>query len=183
MSHTVLAIGTAATTASGCVWYLPAIADLQAGDDRPRSARTAAAACVVWWAGLALAGVLLLAVPDWQPAARIGLAGLVAGVLLRVRAHLQSRAEQREDTLRWALLDPDPDPDPGRTPVCPRAAARALLGWLVVGLAVASLGAASILLSGDGPLAPRLAAATGSALAVSTAFLLIGLGNARRRRP
>ena len=42
MTHTVLAIGTAALTASGCVWYLPAIADLQAGADRPRSTRTAA---------------------------------------------------------------------------------------------------------------------------------------------
>ncbi|MET9402426.1 hypothetical protein [Kitasatospora sp. NPDC002965] len=181
MSHTVLAIGTAATTASGCVWYLPAIADLQAGDDRPRSARTAAAACVVWWAGLALGGVLLLAVPDWQPAARITLAGLVAGVLLRVRAHLQSRSERREDRLRWALLDPDPDPDSGATR-SPRPAARTLLGWLLVGLAVASLGAASVLLTGGGPLAPRLAAAAGSAGAVSAAFLLIGLGDVRRHR-
>ncbi|MET8702979.1 MULTISPECIES: hypothetical protein [unclassified Kitasatospora] len=176
MSHIVLAIGTAAITASGCVWYLPAIADLQAGEDRPRSARTAAAACVTWWACLALAGGLLLAVPAWQPAAQIALAGLVAGVLLRIRAHLQSRTEQREDTVRWALLDPNPAPLPVRP------SPRALLGWLLVGLAVASLGAASILLSGGGPLAPRLAAAAGSAVAVSTAFLLIGLGNARRHR-
>ncbi|MFB7469632.1 hypothetical protein [Kitasatospora sp. NPDC056184] len=175
MSHIVLAIGTAAITASGCVWYLPAIADLQAGEDRPRSARTAAAACVTWWAGLALAGGLLLAVPDWEPAAQIALAGLVAGVLLRVRAHLQSRLEQREEAVRWALIDPSPAP----LPVHPSP--RALLGWLLVGLAIASLGAVSILLSG-GPLAPRLAAAAGSAVAVSTAFLLIGLGNARRHR-
>ncbi|MFF7458292.1 hypothetical protein [Kitasatospora sp. NPDC008115] len=176
MSHIVLAIGTAAITASGCVWYLPAIADLQSGDDRPRSSRTAAAACVTWWACLALAGGLLLAVPAWQPAAEIALAGLVAGVLLRVRAHLQSRAERREQAVRWALIDPNP------VPVPVRPSPRALSGWLLVGLAVASLGAASILLSGGGPLAPRLATAAGSAVAVSTAFLLIGLGNARRRR-
>ncbi|MFE2111660.1 hypothetical protein ACFXAF_38185 [Kitasatospora sp. NPDC059463] len=176
MSHIVLAIGTAAITASGCVWYLPAIADLQAGDDRPRSARTAAAACVTWWACLALAGGLLLAVPAWQPAAQIALAGLVAGVLMRVRARLQSRTEQREAAVRWALIDPAPAPLPVRP------SPRALLGWLLVGLAIASLGAASILLAGGGPLAPRLAAAAGSAVAVSTAFLLIGLGNARRHR-
>ncbi|MEV6979154.1 hypothetical protein [Kitasatospora sp. NPDC093806] len=177
MSHIVLAIGTAAITASGCVWYLPAIADLQAGEDRPHSARTAAAACVVWWACLALSGGLLLAVPAWQPAAQLALAGLVAGVILRVRAHLQGRAERREDAARWALLDPNP------VPRSPRPAARALLGWLLVGLAIASLGAASILLSGGGPLAPRVAAAAGSAAAVSTAFLLIGLTDARRHRP
>ncbi|MFE7561873.1 hypothetical protein [Kitasatospora sp. NPDC057500] len=176
MSHIVLAIGTAAITASGCVWYLPAIADLQAGEDRPRSSRTAAAACVTWWACLALAGGLLLAVPAWQPAAEIALAGLVAGVLLRVRAHLQSRTERREQAVRWALIDPGPAPVPVRP------SPRALSGWLLVGLAIASLGAASILLSGGGPLAPRLATAAGSAVAVSTAFLLIGLGNARRRR-
>ncbi|MER5355965.1 hypothetical protein ABT093_37305 [Kitasatospora sp. NPDC002551] len=176
MSHIVLAIGTAAITASGCVWYLPAIADLQAGADRPRSARTAAAACVTWWACLAMAGGLLLAVPAWQPAAEIALAGLVAGVLMRVRAHLQSRIEQREEAVRWALIDPNPAPAPVRP------SPRALLGWLLVGLAIASLGAVSILLSGGGPLAPRLAAAAGSAVAVSTAFLLIGLGNARRAR-
>ncbi|MFJ3792208.1 hypothetical protein [Kitasatospora sp. NPDC090091] len=177
MSHTVLAIGTAAITASGCVWYLPAIADLQAGDDRPRSVRTAAAACVVWWAALALAGGLLLAVPAWQPAAQVALAGLVAGVLLRIRALAQSRAERREDRLRWAMLEAGP------VPRGPRPAAVALVGWLLVGLAVASLGALSILLAGGGALAPRLAAAAGSAVAVSGAFLLVGLGNARRHRP
>ncbi len=177
MSHIVLAIGTAAVTASGCVWYLPAIADLQAGEDRPRSARTAAAACVTWWACLALAGGLLLAVPAWQPAVQVALAGLVAGVLLRIRAQLQSRLEQREEAVRWALLEPLPVPRP------PRPAARALLGWLLVGLATASLGAASILLAGGGPLAPRLAAAAGSAVAVSTAFLLLGLRNTHRQRP
>ncbi|GAA1403062.1 hypothetical protein GCM10009639_47230 [Kitasatospora putterlickiae] len=176
MSHIVLAIGTAAITASGCVWYLPAIADLQAGEDRPRSSRTAAAACVTWWAFLAMAGGLLLAVPAWQPAVEIALAGLVAGVLLRVRALLQRRAEQREEAVRWALIDP------GLAPLLARPSPRVLLGWLLVGLAVASLGAASILLAGGGPLAPRLAAAVGSAVAVSTAFLLIGLGDARHRQ-
>ncbi|MFJ5120448.1 hypothetical protein [Kitasatospora sp. NPDC088548] len=176
MSHTVLAIGTAAITASGCVWYLPAISDLQAGDDRPRSARTAAAACIVWWAGMALAGGLLLVVPDWQPAAQVALAGLVAGVILRVRALWYRRVERHEDGLRWAMLDAGP------APKSPRPAALTLLGWLLVGLAISSLGAVSILMAGGGSFAPRVAAAAGSAVAASTAFLLIGLGNVRRHR-
>lgn len=176
MSHTVLAIGTAAVTASGCVWYLPAIADLRAGDDRPRSARIAAAACVVWWAALALAAGLLLVVPPWQPAAQLALAGLVAGVLLRVRARWQRRAEEREERLRWAALDVAVAP---RTPL---PAARTLLGWLLAGLAVASLGAASILVTGGGALPARAVAAAGGAVAVSVLFLCIGLGSARRHR-
>ncbi|MFJ9949705.1 hypothetical protein [Kitasatospora sp. NPDC091207] len=173
MSHTVLAIGTAGLTASGCVWYLPAVADLRAGEDRTRSARTAAAACVVWWAGLALAGPLLLVVPDWQPAARIALAGLVAGVILRVRALRHRRREQRECGLRWAMLGAGPVP-PG-----PRPAARVVAGGLFTGLAVASLGALCLLFTGGGPLAARLAAAAVGALVVPTACLLAG----RRHRP
>ncbi|MGW2251117.1 hypothetical protein ACWCXH_13045 [Kitasatospora sp. NPDC001660] len=176
MSHTVLALGTAALTACGCVWYLPAIADLQAGPDRPRSARTAAAACVVWWAGLALAGGVLLALPDWRPGVQLALAGLVGGVLLRVRALWYRREEQRESSARWAALDA------GELPGSPRPAAVVLAGWLVVGAAVASLGAASILLSSGGAIAPRLAVAGGSAAALALAFLLIGLGSARRLR-
>ncbi|MEE1786107.1 hypothetical protein PUR71_24875 [Streptomyces sp. SP17BM10] len=176
MSHTVLALGTAALTASGCVWYLPAIADLQAGSDRPRSARTAAAACVAWWAALALAGGLLLALPDWRPGAQLALAGLVGGVLLRARALWHRREEERESNARWAALDAG---EPVRSP---RPAALVLAGWLVVGAAVASLGAASILLSGGGAIAPRLAVAGGSAAALALAFLLIGLRNVRHLR-
>ncbi|MQS10963.1 hypothetical protein F7Q99_01370 [Streptomyces kaniharaensis] len=176
MSHTVLALGIAALTACGCVWYLPAVADLQAGADRPRSMRTAAAACVLWWAGLAVAGGLLLALPDWQPAAQIALAGLVGGVLLRVRALRYRREEEREACARWAALDAGP------VPRSPRGATVALAGWLLVGAAVASLGAASILLSGGGALAPRLVLAAASAAGVALAFLLVGLGNVRRQR-
>ncbi|MFD8782716.1 hypothetical protein [Kitasatospora sp. NPDC059599] len=174
MNHTVLAIGTAALTASGCVWYLPAIADLQAGADRPRSTRTAAAACVLWWAALALAGGLLLVVPDWRPAAQIALAGLVGGTALRVRALRDRRREVRETAARWAALDTGPAPRTG----WPLAVA--LAGWLVVGAAVASLGAAAILLSGGGGAGPRVVLAAVSGAAVALAFLLMGLGNVRR---
>ncbi|MFJ9695667.1 hypothetical protein [Kitasatospora sp. NPDC101183] len=174
MTHTVLAIGTAALTASGCVWYLPAIADLHAGADRPRSTRTAAAACVLWWAALALAGGLLLAIPDWRPAAQIALAGLVGGAALRLRALWDRRAEQREAADRWATLDAGPAPRTGRP------AAVALAAWLVVGAAVALLGAASVLLTDDGGTAARVGLAAGSGAGVAVVFLLVGLTNARR---
>ncbi|MFJ3218930.1 hypothetical protein ACIPLC_23765 [Kitasatospora sp. NPDC086801] len=175
MTHTVLAIGTAALTASGCVWYLPAIAELQAGADRPRSTRTAAAACVLWWAALALAGGLLLALSDWRPAAQIALAGLVGGAALRVRARWDRRGEQRDAADRWAALGARPAPRSGHP------AAVTLAGWLVVGAAVASLGAVAILLSDEGAVGSRVALAAVSGAGVSLAFLLAGLGSARRR--
>ncbi|MFH9349732.1 hypothetical protein [Kitasatospora sp. NPDC017646] len=175
MTHTVLAIGTAALTASGCVWYLPAIADLQAGADRPRSTRTAAAACVLWWAALALAGGLLLAVPDWHPAAQVALTGLVGGTALRLRAAWERRGEQRESAARWAALEAGPVPRNGRP------AAVALAGWLVVGAAVALLGAVAILLSDGGGPAAKLVLAAVSGTGVTLAFLLVGLGNLRRQ--
>ncbi|MFJ6621839.1 hypothetical protein ACIQOW_30210 [Kitasatospora sp. NPDC091335] len=175
MNHTVLAIGTAALTASGCVWYLPAIADLQAGADRPRSTRTAAAACVLWWAGLALAGGLLLVVADWRPAAQIALAGLVGGAALRLRALFDRHREVRETAARWEALDAGPAPRSDRPPTL------ALAGWLVVGAAVASLGAVAILLSGGGAVVPRVALAAVCGVGVALAFLLVGLGNVRRQ--
>ncbi|MGW2374960.1 MULTISPECIES: hypothetical protein [Kitasatospora] len=175
MTHTVLAISTAALTASGYVWYLPAIADLQAGADRPRSIRTAAAACVLWWAALALAGGLLLALSDWRPAAQVALAGLVGGAALRVRARWDRRGEQRESAARWAALDVGPARRTGRP------TAVTLAGWLVVGAAVASLGAVAILFSGGGGVVPRAALAAVSGAGVALAFLLMGLGNVRRQ--
>ncbi|MFD5463404.1 hypothetical protein ACFWIQ_11360 [Kitasatospora sp. NPDC127059] len=179
MTHTVLAIGTAALTASGCVWYLPAIADLQAGADRPRSTRTAAAACVLWWAALALAGGLLLALPDWHPAAQVALTGLFGGTALRVRALWDRREEQRESAAGWAALDPALDAGP--VPRSGRPAAVALAGWLVVGAAVASLGAAAILLSDGGGPGSKVALAAVGGAGVALAFLLVGLGDVRRQ--
>ncbi|MFJ6997492.1 hypothetical protein ACISUF_25645, partial [Streptomyces sp. NPDC003090] len=64
MNGTVLALGAGAVTASGCVWYVPALADLRAGADRPGSRRLAAASCVTGWAtAAATAPLLLLGVP------------------------------------------------------------------------------------------------------------------------
>ncbi|WP_049659245.1 hypothetical protein, partial [Kitasatospora sp. MY 5-36] len=57
----------------------------------------------------------------------------------------------------------------------------ALAGWLVVGAAVALLGAAAILLSGGGEVVPRVVLAAVSGAGVALAFLLMGLGNVRRQ--
>lgn len=177
MNHSVLAIATAALTAGGCVWYLPAIADLQAGADRPRSTRTAAAACVLGWATLALAGGLLLALGDWRPAAQLALAGLGGGVALWLRALRERRVEQREADERWIALDAGPAPRPPRSG---RSSAVGLAGWLVVGAAVASLGAAAVLLSGGGTAGTRAALAAGSGVGVALLFLVMGLRSVRR---
>ncbi|ANZ20980.1 hypothetical protein ACH4YO_15555 [Streptomyces noursei] len=64
LSPAVLALGATALSASGCVWYLPAAADLRAGSDRPVSRRLAAAACLTGRATVALSA-LLLAAASW----------------------------------------------------------------------------------------------------------------------
>ncbi|MFD7879561.1 hypothetical protein ACFV5G_36660, partial [Streptomyces sp. NPDC059766] len=66
MAGTVPALGAALLTAAGCVWYVPAVADLRAGADRPVSRRTAAAACLTGWTTLAAVAVLLFAGTAWQ---------------------------------------------------------------------------------------------------------------------
>lgn len=65
MSHPVLALGAAAVTAAGSVWYLPALADLRAGADRPASRRTGAVACLSGWTTAAAVAVLLLLTDNW----------------------------------------------------------------------------------------------------------------------
>ncbi len=130
---------------------------------------------MLWWAALALAGGLLLVVADWRPAAQIALAGLVGGTALRVRARWDRRREVREAAASWAALDAGPAPRTGRPP------ALALAGWLVVGVAVASLGAVAILLSGGGGVGPRVVPAGVGGAALALAFLLVGLGDVRRR--
>ncbi|MFE2511684.1 hypothetical protein ACFXC9_24980, partial [Streptomyces naganishii] len=65
MAHAVAALGAGALTAAGCVWYVPALADLRAGADRPDSRRFAAAACVTGWAGTAVLALLLLVAEGW----------------------------------------------------------------------------------------------------------------------
>ncbi|WP_151771876.1 hypothetical protein [Streptomyces abyssomicinicus] len=103
MDPSVLALGVAAVALAGYVWYVPALLELRAGSaDRPRSCRSAAAACLVAWATVALTAVVLPAGGrSWLP---LGAAGGAAAVVLRIRAALQARRESREAAGAWAEL-------------------------------------------------------------------------------
>ncbi|MEU3979368.1 hypothetical protein AB0F77_04525 [Streptomyces sp. NPDC026672] len=104
MEHTVLALGAAAVAVAGCVWYLPALADLRAGADRPVSRRTRAAACLSGWATVPFVAVLLLCTESWwAPGAVAGL-GVVLAVGLLTGAAVQRRREARETARQWAEL-------------------------------------------------------------------------------
>ncbi|MFD0505352.1 hypothetical protein ACFQ0G_25505 [Streptomyces chiangmaiensis] len=93
MPQAVLALGVAAVTASGCVWYMPALADLRAGADRPVSRRRAAAACVSGWSTAGTVAVLLLLAEAWWiPRAAAVVGGLVSAGL-RIRAAVLRRNE------------------------------------------------------------------------------------------
>ncbi|WP_329267253.1 hypothetical protein [Streptomyces sp. NBC_01451] len=105
MAQPVLALGATMVTASGCVWYLPALADLRAGTDRPASRRTAAAACLTGWTTLAGIAVLLFVGVIWQAACVVAVAGAAVTAVLRIRAAAQHHQEVREMARRWAVLD------------------------------------------------------------------------------
>ncbi|MFI2206505.1 hypothetical protein ACH47Z_38290 [Streptomyces sp. NPDC020192] len=107
MAQAVLALGAATVTAAGCVWYLPALADLRAGSDRPVSHRRAAAACLSGWATLGVVAVLLLVSEAWwAPTVAAGV-GAAVTLDLRVRAAVQRRREQRETARHWSELRED----------------------------------------------------------------------------
>ncbi|MET9076568.1 hypothetical protein ABZX95_31495 [Streptomyces sp. NPDC004232] len=116
MAQTVLALGATTVTASGCVWYLPALADLRAGPDRPVSRRRAAAACVSGWStGGVIAVLLLLAEAWWIPCAAAA-AGMLLTAGLRIGAAVARRTESRESARHWGELGPvRPSPPPDRS--------------------------------------------------------------------
>ncbi|MFI1417199.1 hypothetical protein ACH4VX_04265 [Streptomyces sp. NPDC020731] len=95
-------------TAAGSVWYLPALADLRAGADRPLSRRTAAIACLTGWGTLGtVALVLLVATAWWMPAA-VAAVGGPAAAALRIGAAVRHAGEQREAARQWAQLSHAP---------------------------------------------------------------------------
>ncbi|MEV5987492.1 hypothetical protein AB0L85_21150 [Streptomyces sp. NPDC052051] len=104
MSRTVLALGAALVTAAGCVWYLPALADLRAGADRTVSRRTAAAATVSGWTTLAVVAALLLVTRAWWIPCAAALLGAAVTGGVRARAIVQRRRETRETARQWAEL-------------------------------------------------------------------------------
>ncbi|MER8235137.1 hypothetical protein [Streptomyces sp. NPDC094049] len=133
MGAAVLALGVGALTASGCVWYVPALVDLRAGADRPVSRRLAAASCVTGWATAAVLVPLLLLGTPVRPLLALAAAGVGGGAALHVRAAARRRYERRETASCWAALDP---PTPPPTPFRRRTTT---LRWAGAGLLAAVL--------------------------------------------
>ncbi|MCP9990865.1 hypothetical protein LUX09_10710 [Streptomyces albogriseolus] len=107
MAQPVLALGCALVTGAGCVWYLPALADLRAGAaDRPPSRRTAAFACLTGWGTVAAVGLTLLVTASWWAPCAVTAAGGTAVAVLRVRAALRRAGERRETARLWAAWPP-----------------------------------------------------------------------------
>ncbi|WP_439946864.1 hypothetical protein [Streptomyces sp. BBFR109] len=178
MAHAVAALGAAALTAAGCVWYLPALADLRAGADRPDSRRIAAAACLTGWSGAGVLAVLLLVAEGWWTPLAAAAVGAAATIALRLYAVVRRRREEREAAGQWTRLGYVPSPaGPGRS----RRAVAAVVGCgAAAAVAVAVLHAASGP-DGDGAwlTAATPAAVMGVFLAAAAAYARAG----RRHTP
>lgn len=117
MPQPVLALGCAAVTAAGSVWYLPALADLRAGAaDRPLSRRTAAIACVTGWGTLGVVALLLIVATAWWAPCAVAVVGGTAAAALRVDAAVRRAGERREAARQWAELPYGPLPAGTRRP-------------------------------------------------------------------
>ncbi|MFE7979153.1 hypothetical protein [Streptomyces shenzhenensis] len=180
MSHAVLALGLAAVNVSGCVWYLPALADLRAGADRPVSRRSAAAACVSGWSTSGIVALALLLAEAWWIPCAVAVAGAAATVGLRAGAVVQRRREARESARNWAELGHAGQP-PGT--------ARARTGVAVlIGLGPAAAVVALVVVvepgggTGGWAVAVLPAAVVGLSLALAVAYLRM-TRNANRCHP
>ncbi|MGK5640297.1 hypothetical protein ACSNOK_18570 [Streptomyces sp. URMC 126] len=169
MSHAVLALGVVVLCASGCVWYLPAVTDVRAGGDRPRSRRLAAGACLTGWGTAALLAPLLLAGAAWPTIGCVAAAGGAGCAALRSRALVEQGRERRETDRHWAVLGGRPVGEPAR----PR---RAFTAWLLAGLAAAVAVFAAVLAGGTAS-GTRLAGAVAAGASVTLVFL--GLAGVR----
>lgn len=173
MSEPVLALGTAAVCASGCVWYLPALTDARARADRPVSCRLASAACLTAWATIALLAPLALLGAPWQAVAAVVIAGSGAVLTLALQARRQGDREEREESRRWAALRYEPvETLPGTVPD-PRHSQRAFPAWTMTGLALAFVVGVAVLAAG----LPAPAGVT----AVSVVVMFLTVAGARAR--
>ena len=170
MSQPALGLGSALVTAAGCVWYLPALADLRAGADRPRSRRTAAAACLTGWTTLAAIAVLLFVGGVWQAVYVMAAGGATVTAALRIRAAAQHHHEIREIARHWAALDPGP-PQHGRSHDLSRYVFATLLACGLVAAVVTAAVAVAAGSGGGGGWAPAApAAVVGLGLAVASMY-------------
>ncbi|MFI7312565.1 hypothetical protein [Streptomyces hygroscopicus] len=175
MSHAVLALAAAVFCACGCVWFLPAMADVRARDDRPLSRRIAAAGCLTGWGTVALLAPLLLAPVSWSVIAAVVTTGAATTGALAARSRVHRARELRETEERWAVWGYG-------TPVRPAPSPRrAFLVWLLPGLVAATAVATAILWQGQANRG-RTAAAALAAAGVVTAFLVIAIVDAARRQ-
>ncbi|MFH9852890.1 hypothetical protein ACH4NV_08810 [Streptomyces althioticus] len=114
MAEPVLALGCALVTGAGCVWYLPALADLRAGAaDRPPSRRTGALACLTGWATVAVVGLTLLVTGSWWVPCAVSALGGAAATGLGVRAAVRRAGERREAARLWDRVTPGGPHPPG----------------------------------------------------------------------
>lgn len=181
MSHTTLALGATALFAAGCVWYLPAAAALRAGADRPHSHRIAAASCLTFWGTPALLAVLLLTPAPWAAVGAVAAAGVLTAAALLAVARLQRTREQHEETERWSTLRrtlptlDEPRPAPARPQLT-------FLLYLLPGNIVASVLAATVLLTADSLTRQSAITATMTAVGISAASLALAGTRAQATR-
>ncbi|WP_326580010.1 hypothetical protein OG250_19740 [Streptomyces sp. NBC_00487] len=175
MSQPVLALGAALLTVSGGVWYVPALADLRAGTDRPLSRRTAATACLSGWSTAGIIAALLMVSEAWWIPCAAAVAGTAVTVGFRIRAAAQHRREAREAARHWAQLGRCRPPAPDRS----RSAVALLVGsGLATAVATATL--LPTIGPGNGPdwlTAAAPAALVGLSLAIAVTYTRM----ARRR--
>ncbi|MGW0882277.1 hypothetical protein [Streptomyces sp. NPDC002671] len=175
MAQAVLALGTAMVTASGCVWYVPALCDLRAGADRLLSRRSAAAACVSGWSTTGIVAVLLLLAEAWWIPCAAAVAGVLVTTGLWLRAAVQRRHEVREVARQWGELGHAQPP-----PVTDRS--RYVVPILVgTGLTAAAVTAAFRLATGPKDTADWFAVVTASATVLGL-FLTIAVTYTRMTR-
>ncbi|MEW2492915.1 hypothetical protein AB0942_05065 [Streptomyces nodosus] len=179
MAHAVLALGVSVVTASGSVWYLPAVADLRAGADRPLSRRSSATACLTGWATAAVVAVLLLVADSWWPAVVLAVTGAFLTAAFRTRARAQRGNEQREAARHWASLTEDTPGTAGAGGRFPYAVAVILGAGLAVALATATL----LLAAGseDGPHRWTVAVVPAAVVAGFLTLAFTRTSTARRR--
>ncbi|MCC3777288.1 hypothetical protein [Streptomyces sp. UNOB3_S3] len=149
MSNLVLALAAAALTVAGTVWYLPAVAELRAGADRPFFRRVSAAGCLTGWSTCAgTVPLFLTGVPGPATGGAVAAGGAAAGCLYAVGGALRRR-ELRTAALDWTeLAGPAPVAVPG--PGVRGRAARLAVVWCLSAVVLASAGTALLLMSAYG---------------------------------
>ncbi|MEU2794306.1 hypothetical protein [Streptomyces sp. NPDC007100] len=184
MSHPTLALGATALFAAGCVWYLPAAAALRAGADRPYSHRITAASCLTFWGTPAFLAVLLLTPLPWAVLGAVTAAGALTAAALLVVARLQRTREQHEESERWTTLrstlpTTTPLTEPRPDPVRPQLA---FVLYLLPGNIVASVLAATVLLTADSLTRQGAITVTMTAVGISAASLALAGNRAQSIR-